>query len=108
MVRFYKRLSTIFDWWVEEFTHVKGGYKVWQDVSQYQKVKIKKRVIESWFSYLFHDDFKLALFFAMMTDAGTPTLRGRRLYIWTVDILYGGSEVKLFNDWVRLVKHEKL
>lgn len=107
MTRFYKRLDKIFERWIDEFTHIKGGYGVWQGLSDYKKSEVKKRVIKGWFDYLFTDDFKLALFFGILTDSGTPTFRGRRLYDWTVDILYSGNERKLYQDWVRLIKEKE-
>lgn len=104
--RIYKRLRNLILQIITDFEHLPGGYKVWYDLSSYKKNELQKRWTNSFNAYLFDESFRKAALTACLTNRGFPTLEGKELYIWLIDIVYCGSEKRLYQEWIEFKKKE--
>ncbi len=80
----------------------KGGYTWWFSLSKHQQSRFLQSIQRIVRDRVFNDEFKHAVFKAILNKGGTPRDDSKVLYQWMKGKVYAHRTERMYRDWYRI------
>lgn len=96
----HKHIRSVMGTILDDIQHLPHGYSFWFNLSKRKQQSITRKWILLLHDRLFPQYIKDHLVVVLLSPQGVPHKETAPLYDWVVDVIYHGSEVELYQQWL--------